>query len=343
MPAWRAGRALSAAVADRPWLLTAAVGVVEVALGPTGPDSPAAGYRTWLMRTHGFLLVTAHWYSGVATLGYSVIAPALAALFGARGVSLVSCVASTAALTVLVRRWVPGRSAAGLCWFAVADTADLVIGREPFALGLALALWALVAAVRGWRAGAALLAALCSLASPLAAAFLLFAALAWLPRAGRRAVPLAAALVGLGVAELLGERGGRFPLPFLTLATSVAAAVGCLLVVPRRHGTLRLALAGYLPVALAIFLVPNPVGGNITRGVSLFAGPLTAVVLGSAHRRRLLALLAVPLVAWQLAPVATAVADSRGDPSARPAYYAGLLAELATQPQPVRLEIPFTR
>jgi hypothetical protein len=330
-------------VLERPWLLTAAVGMVEIVLGLHGSDSPAADFRTWLFRTHGLVLVTPNWYAGDLTLGYSVIAPILSAVLGVRGLSLLSCMASTRAMTKLVRTWMPGRHGLGLCWFAVAVTVDLVVGRDAFALGLAFALTGLVAAQRESRVWACVCAVLCSLASPLAAAFLLLAGAAWLPRAGwRRVAPLAGASTGLIVAYLLGERGGLFPFPVSTLLISLGAAGLGLLVVPRRHRTVRLALLGYIPVALVLFIVPNPVGGNITRAFALLAGPLAAVVLWSQHRRRLLTLLVVPLALWQFSPLASAVADGR-DPSSKPAFYTSLITELHGQPGPLRLEIPFTR
>jgi hypothetical protein len=330
-------------VAQRPWLLTLAVGVVEIALGLHGQDSPAADFRTWLFRKHGLVLVTPNWYGGDLTLGYSVIAPILSAVLGVRGLSLLSCIASTRAMTRLVRGWLPGRHALGLSWFAVAVTVDLAVGRDAFALGLAFALTGLAAAQRGSRVWAGVCAVLCSLASPLAAAFLLLAAAAWLPRGGwRQVAPLGGAASGLAIAFLLGERGGLFPFPVSTLLISLLATAIGLAVTPRRHRTLRLAMLGYIPVALLLFVVPNPVGGNITRAFALLAGPMAAVVLWSQHRRRLLTLLGVPLLLWQFSPLATAVADGR-DPSSKPVFYTALLAELRTQPGPLRLEIPFTR
>lgn len=329
--------------ADRPELVTVALCLGVIALGLRGPDLPAQDFRTWLFRTHGPMLWDGRWFAGHQVLGYSVVFPPLAALFGARTVGFLSCVASTMAIVRIARYGTTNRHTAGLLWFAVATVANFVIGRLPFALGLALGLIAIAAVQRRRPAWAAALAVLCSLASPLPGAFLLLAGAAWAPALGwRRALPLAGASSGLLIALVLGG-GGSFPFPWTSLATILLFVLFGLLLAPRSHRTLRLGLAAYAVAAVVLFLIPNPVGGNLTRLGTILAGPLAAVVLLSTGRRRVLAAVAGPLLVWQLAPVTGAIADS-STPSSEPAYYAGLLGFLQTHSEPWgRVEIPLTR
>jgi hypothetical protein len=329
-------------VAKRPWLITAALCGLVVLLGVHGPDSPAEDFRTWLFRVHGPLLYSDRWYAGHGVLGYSLLFPPVAALLGGRVVGVASCVVSTVLVTRLVRGKETEGYTLGLVWFAVAIVANLVVGRLPFALGLMFGIAAVLAVVRRRARIAIACAVLCSLASPLAGAFLLLFGVAWTRTAGlRRALPLAAALTGLAAAAIFGE-GGVFPFPVVTLAAVLACVVLGLLFVPRAQRALRFGLLLYGASAVLLFALPNPVGGNISRLGSVLAGPVAALALVKAHRPRILALLTGPLLVWQLAPVTSAVADTANDPSARPEYYTGLLAFLDRR-QVTRLEIPLTR
>ncbi len=336
-------RRLGRAPADRPEVVTVALCLLVLALGLRGPDLPAQDFRTWLFRNHGLLLWDDRWFAGHLVPGYSVVFPPLAAALGAQTVGFLSCVASTMAMVRIARFGTVRRHTAGLIWFSVATVANFIIGRLPFALGLAFGLAALAAVQRRRPLAAGLLAVLCSLASPLPGAFLLLAGAAWAPALGwRRALPLAGAGSGLLVASVLGG-GGSFPLPWTSLVTVLVFAAFGLVFAPRTHRTLRLGLAGYAGAAVVLFLVPNPVGGNITRLGTILAGPLAAVVLLASGRRRVLMVVAGPLMIWQLAPVTGAIADA-STPSSKPAYYAGLLEFLQSHHAPSgRVEIPLTR
>jgi hypothetical protein len=93
-----------------------------------------------------------------------------------------------------------------------------------------------------------------------------------------------------------------------------------------------------------LFLVPNPIGGNIDRLVATVALPAAGYLLLRYGQRLALALVMLPLLGWQLVPVATALANSAGDPSLDASYYTGLESFLATQYAGTgRLEVPFTR
>jgi hypothetical protein len=56
-------------------------------------------------------------------------------------------------------------------------------------------------------------------------------------------------------------------------------------------------LVVYAAAAVPLFVIANPLGGMFGRVAEAFAP--VVLVLGAAYRRRLLALLAVPLLAWQ--------------------------------------------
>ncbi|MEV1061511.1 hypothetical protein AB0I92_30040 [Micromonospora chalcea] len=215
----------------------------------------------------------------------------------------------------------------------------------PGGIGAGRSVWAAVAAVV-----AALLA---SAASPVAGLFVGLVGVALL--LSRRyadglllAVPAAGPLAVTGL--LFGEGGWMN----ISTADTVHAVVTSLLVAalvayrPVRVGAL-LSAAGVLASAL----LPTPVGLNATRLVVMFALPLLAAAaapparLGiprlprTAGAAGLAALLAV--VCWWQPPVVTADLRSADDPTAEPAYYAPLRAELARRGLTGRVEVPPTR
>src|SRR4051812_15420175 len=133
-------------VRRRPELLSAALCGLVVALGQRGPDLAAQAYRVGLVRHHGLVVFDSHWYGGHPVPGYSLLFPPLAAWLGSRLVGAIACVAATAAFTRLLR----GRAQTGhdvaVVWFAVVSVVNLIVGRLPFALGLAFGVGALAAA-----------------------------------------------------------------------------------------------------------------------------------------------------------------------------------------------------
>ncbi len=99
----------------------------------------------------------------------------------------------------------------------------------------------------------------------------------------------------------------------------------------------------YAAAAVVTFVVPNPLGANITR-LGMFV--LAPVLVAGAARRRPVVLVALvaALVWWQWSPAVDGMVRSGRDPSTQAAYYAPLLDALARQPGPIgRIEIPFSQ
>jgi hypothetical protein len=338
-------RTVARTAARHPWVVTAVLCSLVLVLPMSGPDLAAQEFRTWLYRNHGALLWDNQWYSGHLLPGYSLLFPPLASMIGTRLLGAIACVWAAAAFDALLggARAHRGHRVASL-WFAVALVGELIIGQLPFAVGFALALTALLSAHRDRPWTAAATAAAAALASPLAGAFLLMAALAWLTQEKwRRVAPLATAGIGVAVAALLGG-GGEFPFPAVSLFTVLLFAVGGLALAPRMPKALKWGLLIYGASSILLFAVPNPAGGNAARLGALAGGPLAAVALGRAGRWRTLAVAAVPLLMWQLWPVGTAVAHSVDDPSSHAEYYSGLQGFLRSQdPGLGRLEVPALR
>ena len=337
----------------RPEVLTAALCALVLAAGVRGPDLPAQNYRVWLLRTHGMIIFDSHWYAGHTLPGYSLLFPPLAAFVGPRLLGALACIASTAAFTRLLR----GRRSTGddiaVLWFSVVVVVDLVVGRLPYALGLAFGVGALVAVRERRHVWAAALAVLCSAASPLAGAFLLLAAVTWWPSLGtsdagwptaglRRVAPLLGAVVGIGAAELFGE-GGFFPFPLWSLGAILGFCALSLSLAPRSEHLVRRGFVLYALAAVALYAVPNPIGGNIIRYGAVLAGPVAAWVCMRHHMRVVLVAVAVPLALWQFWQLPGAIAGSTDSPAAHSGYYTGLEHYIRSHGGTTgRVEVPLT-
>lgn len=311
---------------------------------PPGQDLAAAVFRAELFEREGFTDHNPAWYGGHPVLSYSVLYPPLGALLGARLTAAISVVAAAAAFAVLARRRLGPGAALGSVWFAAATAAWLLTGRVPFLLALPFGIGAVLAADARRFGAAGVLAALCALASPVAGAFTTLAGLAaWLAghrRAGT-ALALGGALPVLAFA-VVSPVGGQMPLALSAVAPiPVVAAVAIWLLPPERR-TLRIALALYAAAALAALVVPNPLGGNVTRLGALFAGPVLAMALWP-RGRLVVAAVCLPLLYWQLiAPARDVLAAGDVGRADERAFYEPLLARL-DRAGPGRVQIPPTR
>jgi hypothetical protein len=334
------------------WTITAAIGVAYLIVAPSSADLAAAAYRSELFGRAGFTLWDNGWYAGHHLPAYSVLAPALGWLLGPLLLAVLSMTLATALFALLIDGRFPQRATRiASVWFAIGAAIELFACRIPFDLGLAIGLGALLAAQRNRRALALGLAALCSLASPVAGAFLALAALAWALTGRRLAIGLLlTALAAIAALTVAFPEGGSQP--FVSSAFYPVLAVVLLIaaVIPSEERLLRIGTLLYAAVLLGSYMIPNAVGGNVDRLGALFAGPLAALVLAgrSEARRRLLIVLAPFLFYWQVNAPVTDYLSAASDPAANASYYAPLLGELRTlgvgySARPARVEVLPTR
>lgn len=314
-----------------------------------GPDWPAQDFRAWLARHVGLTIWSNAWYGGDALVSYSVLYPVLALVLGAALTGVLAVAATSAAAVGLAPQGSRPLAIAFHLSVTVVLLADLLIGEVPFLAGVAFGAWGLraVAGRRGFLA--LLLAAACSLTSPIAGAFLLVSMPALAVAFGRRAVlPLLAAVVGPATAVVFGGVGGNFPFASATLAE---VSVFCVVTLAAsRAPAVRVFALTYLVVCLLSFAVANPVGGDVARLGELVALPLVWHLVPSTRGRPgavrvvVVTVFAVAAAAWQLYPAASAASRGATDPSQHRGYYAGLLNFLHRQdPRAGRVEVVFTR
>jgi len=328
-----------------PVALAAAGAAGYLLVGPASVDLAAHTYRAGLFAREGFALWDNAWYGGHHLPGYSVLFPPVAAALGPRLAGALSAMAGAALFAALVRSHFGRVAQVGAAWLGLGTLTVLLTGRLAFGFGLTLGLASLLALQRRRRLLAGLLAVACSLGSPVAGLFLALAGAALAARAPRRdgLVLAAAALAPVLVLALAFPEGGTEPFRFSAFYPVLLAAGLLLLLLPDRERVLRAGLLLYALGALAAFAIPTPVGGTVTRLGALFAGPLAACLLWE-RRRGLLALCALPLLAFQVAPAVRDLSDVAGDPSVARAYYAPLLTFLSGQRgAPARVEVPFTQ
>ena len=337
-----------------PMLLAAALGGVYLAWEPPSADLAAQTFRADLFDLHGFLVWSNDWYAGFHVPGYSLLFPPLGAWLGVRLVGVLASVAAAGLFGALARGRYGERGRVGALWFGAATAVNLFTGRITFALGVAVGLAALLALQRRRPALAAALAVLTSAASPVAGLFVAIAGVAVaIARRPAVATPrewLGGACLALAALLSLGALALAFPIdgvePFVTSAFQNIPlfAVVALVLLPGEERTVRWAVALYAAVAIAVFATDNAVGGNITRMGALFAGPVLALAL---WRRRpvALALVALPLLWWQVSPAVRDVSDALGDPSTERSYHQPLVDELdhLTVGAPTRVQVLPTR
>ncbi len=326
-------------------LLAAAIGVAYLLVAPISQDLAAAVFRSDLFAREGFVVVNDAWYGSHHVPAYSVLMPPLGSWLGPRVVAAIAVVVAAGIFAELADRAFPRRGAwLGSLWFAFAIGAQLFTGRVTFLLGVPFALGALLAAQRGRPALAVALALATPLASPVDGAFLALAGVAWTVGAGRRIglVIAAAALAPVAFLAAVFPEGGTEPFAPSAFWPALAVLVALALLLPREDRVLRVGAALYAVAVVACFVVPSPVGGNVTRMVALVGGPLVACAAWPRYRT-VVALAAVPFLYWQLMPPIRDATALDGDPSTTASYYTPLVDRLAREDGPLRVEVPFTR
>ena len=370
-PAWTIGRAPA-------WTITAALAVVYLILAPHSADLAAATYRSDLFGKVGFTLWDNGWYAGHHLPAYSLFAPALGWLIGPALLAALSMTLAAVLFAALIDGHFPARATRiAAVWFALGAGVSLLSSRVPFDLGLAIGLAALLAGQRGRRVLAVTLAVCCSLASPVAGAFLALATLAWtigghfsaggprtvggpfLARVDARRGPGAsahsrwlpalmtlAALAPIAALELLFPEGGSQPfVPSAFYPGLLGLLIIAVLIDPEQR-VLKIGTLLYIGAYVAAYLLPTAVGANVDRLGALLAGPVAACVLaGRSRRRRIILLVLAPfLLYWQVNAPLSDFASAISNPAAQASYYTPLLAELRAldigySARPARIEV----
>ena len=320
---------MSARVALRrygePGLVAAALGVVYLITQPDSADHAAQVFRSGLFEREGLSAWDNLWFGGHHLPGYGLMLPALGALIGPRLVGVIATVAAALLFSSIAYRRFGERARLGVLWFATATAISLFSGRLTFALGVAVALGAVLAAQRGHRILAILFAALTPLASPVAALFLACAVVAYaIAERSRKGIELA--VVAVGVSMLISAafpEGGTEPFDFSSFEPAILVTIAVFVALPPEERLLRYSVAAYGAALIAAFLIQTPMGGNATRMGSLLLGP--ALAFGLWRRQRFALILLVPvLIYWQWSPVVRDLEEVSAQPSVTPGYYAPL-------------------
>jgi hypothetical protein len=320
---------LSARVALRrygePGLVAAALGAVYLVAHPDSADHAAQVFRSDLFGREGFSVWDNLWFGGHHLPGYGLLLPTLGALIGPRLVGVLATVTAALLFSAIAYRRFGERARLGVLWFATATAISLFSGRLTFALGVAVALGAVLAAQRGHRVIALLFAALTPLASPVAALFLACGVVAYaIAERSRRGLELA--LVTVGVAFLVSTafpEGGTEPFDFSSYEPAILVTIAVFVALPPEERLLRYGVAAYGLALTAAFLIQSPMGGNATRLGSLMLGPVLA--FGLWRRQKFALVLLIPvLIYWQWSPVVRDLEEVSAQPSVTAGYYAPL-------------------
>jgi hypothetical protein len=324
--------------------LSAVLHLIWVALLATsGGDLAAQDAWAAFAQEHPDSAYNLAWYGGIHPASYSVLAPYLMADLGVRTTMVVAGTVSAGLLALLLvrinrlqRPLVPALYGA----FALAGNA--VSGRATFGLGMMFGLaglavifawpdrWRLDSAwsraARGVAAGG--LTALATASSPVAGLFLGIAAAAmWLT--GRRVAaytiglpPVAVVLLSTWMFPFSGEQ----PMDAVALILPCLAGVLVAALAPRSWHLVRIGAALYVAATFLVWLVPSPIGTNMTRLGLLFGGvvliavvfrkpkqgpPALAHLLGAGRAMAVLVLAIVTLSIWQVAWAANDAVHSR--------------------------------
>ncbi|MFB6932763.1 MFS transporter [Streptomyces chartreusis] len=229
------------------------------------------------------------WYGGMHPVSYSVVSPYLMSVLGVRTTMMIAGTITAGLLTLVLLR---SRSVRNPLWAAFAGVfgliANAISGRVTFGLGTMFALGA-VAVVFCWpyrwrykrwakALCAAPLAALATMASPVAGLFVGFVAVALFlqkRRPGAWALGIAPTAV-VAVSAWLFPFSGTQPMVIGSVLLPLLCAVVTFVIVPEDWKTVRLVSAVYGLSVVLVWVVSSQIGSNITRLAMLFAG--TALV-----------------------------------------------------------------
>jgi hypothetical protein len=300
----------------RAGLLALVLGLLHWWLAPdSGTDLAAQLARSSFARHAPLTPVDLSWYGGVHPYGYSLLSPWVMAVLGVQLSGLLAAVGGS----VLLARLFRGSSRPLLASLvgAVFVTSDVASGRTTFALGTVAGLATLCVLPK--RRPAAVLTVLTALLSPVAAAFLGFAAavLVLHRRTGGWTLGIAATLPVV-VLGMLFPGGGVQP---YTWHSARPAAISALVVAVLSTASLvRTGALLYGAAVLVLLAHDDPFGSNVLRLGLLVAAP---VLIATARGRVLVVLVAtLGILSWQATPIWGDLHDSHAPPMK------GLRAEL---------------
>ena len=238
------------------------------------------------------------WYGGMHPVSYSVVSPYLMSVLGVRTTMMIAGTLSAGLLTLVLIR---SRAVREPLWAALAGVfaflCNAASGRVTFGLGTVFALGA-VAAVFCWpyrwrykrwakALCAAPLAALATMASPVAGLFIGLIAVALFlqkRRPGAWALGIAPTVV-VAVSAWLFPFSGTQPMTIGSVILPLTYSVFCFTLVPGEWKTVRLTSAVYGVAVVGVWLVSSQIGSNITRLAMLFAGVVLIAALPFHERR----------------------------------------------------------
>lgn len=296
---------------------------------PLVPDLAAQVARADVIRDHGPAVWWTGWYGGISTPTYSVLAPSSMAVFGVRTMAAASVLVGCAACPRLLLRG-SVRPRAGMVAYSAMSVADVLDGRVTFAIGAAIAMWALVA-LQSDRAMIATAASVLSfLASPLAGLFLGMVSLATAMTSRERRTTAwwcTATLLVAGVtSQIMFPGSGTMPYHWSDPIPAILACVVVILLC--RQPVVRTASILTIVAMVGCFALPGAVGDNITRLAWVAATP-TVVACASRSSRRLLVAGAALLVSiWPVSDLSVQMSAS-DTAAAVPTFYRAVSAELS--------------
>ncbi|MEV7071298.1 MFS transporter [Streptomyces sp. NPDC091972] len=297
------GRTWSALLALRERLLrhpvlsmTALSGVLHIVwfftFANSGGDLAAQDAWAEFVGRHPDSAYNLAWYGGMHPVSYSVVSPYLMSVLGVRTTMMLAGTVSAGLLTLVLIR---SRSVRNPLWASLAGVyaflCNAASGRVTFGLGTVFALGA-VAVVFCWphrwrykrwakAACAAPLAALATMASPVAGLFVGLVAVALFlqkRRPGAWALGLAPTAV-VALSAWLFPFAGTQPMKIASVLLPLVYGVLVFLLVPREWTTVRITAGVYSLSVVLVWLVSSQIGSNISRLSMLFAGVALAAAL----------------------------------------------------------------
>ncbi|MEU0411152.1 MFS transporter [Streptomyces griseorubiginosus] len=297
------GRATAALLALRERLLrhpvlsiTALSGILHIVwfftFANSGGDLAAQDAWAEFVGRHPDSAYNLAWYGGMHPVSYSIVSPYLMSVLGVRTTMMLAGTVSAGLLTLILIR---SRSVRNPLWAALAGVyaflCNAASGRVTFGLGTVFALGA-VAVVFCWphrwrhkrgakAACAATLAALATMASPVAGLFVGLVAVALFlqkRRPGAWALGIAPTVV-VAVSAWLFPFSGTQPMKIASVLLPLAYGLLVYFLVPREWTTVRITAAVYSLSVVLVWLVSSQIGSNISRLPMLFAGVALAAAL----------------------------------------------------------------